>query len=184
MSIIYGKRIRLRAVEREDVAKFHVWVNDPEVTFGLAMYLPLSMRDEEEWFAALSKRDPAERPLSIEIRKGKTWKLIGNCGAFSMDIVNRSSELGIMIGDKSEWNKGYGAEAMTLLLKHGFETLNMNRVFLRVYAENVRAVRSYEKAGFVLEGRMREAVYKHGKYDDVLFMSVLRSEWMSRMKEK
>lgn len=184
MSIIHGKRIRLRAVEREDIAKFHEYVNDPEVTRSLALYLPMSLADEEHWFENLGKRDPNEKPLAIEMRKGKGWTLIGNCGVFAIDWTNRSAELGIMIGEKSEWNKGYGAEAMSLLLRHGFETLNLNRLFLRVYSENVRAVRSYEKAGFVLEGRQREAVYKHGNYDDVLFMSVLRSEWMSRNKEK
>lgn len=183
MSIIYGKRLRLRAVERGDVPKFHEWVNDPEVTRGLSMYIPFSLTDEENWFESLAKRDMREKPLAIEMRKGKSWRLIGNCGTFGIDDVNRSAELGIMIGEKSEWNKGYGAEAMTLLLMHGFETLNLNRIFLRVYTENVRAVRSYEKAGFVLEGRMREAVYKHGRYDDILLMSVLRSEWMARGKE-
>lgn len=184
MSIIYGKRIRLRAVEQEDVAKFHEWVNDPEVTRGLAMYLPYSMKDEESWFENVGKHDPHEKPFAIDIKKGKGWKLIGNCGTFGISLVNRNCELGIMIGDKAEWNKGYGAEAMSLLLQHGFETLNLNRIFLRVYEDNVRAVRSYEKAGFVLEGRQRQAVYKHGKYEDVLFMSVLRSEWDSRKKEK
>jgi RimJ/RimL family protein N-acetyltransferase len=184
MSIIYGKRIRLRAVEHEDVQKFHEWINDPEVTHSLAMYLPMSMQDELNWFEGFSKRDPHEKPLAIDIRKGKAWKLIGNCGVFGIELTHRSAELGIMIGDKSEWNKGYGAEAMTLLLRHCFETLNLNRAFLRVYEDNVRAVRSYEKAGFILEGRQRQAVYKNGKYEDVLFMSVLRSEWDKRMKEK
>jgi RimJ/RimL family protein N-acetyltransferase len=184
MSMVYGKRIRLRAVEREDVQKFHEWVNDPEVTRNLGLYLPMSMQDETTWFEGLGKRDPNEKPLAIEIRKGKAWKLIGNCGAFGIDTVNRSAELGIMIGAKEEWNKGYGSEAMTLLLQHGFETLNLHRIFLRVYEENVRAVRSYEKAGFVFEGKLRQAVYKHGNYDDVLIMSVLRSEWDSRNKEK
>lgn len=184
MSMIYGERVRLRANEREDVAKFHKWINDPEVTRGLALYLPMSMADEENWFDNLSKRDPNEKPLAIEIRKGKAWKLIGNCGVFGIELTHRSGELGIMIGNKSEWDKGYGSEAMTLLLRHTFETLNLNRAFLRVYADNVRAVRSYEKAGFVLEGRLREAVYKHGKYDDVLIMSVLRSEWMKRKKKE
>lgn len=184
MSIIYGKRIRLRAVEREDVQKFHEWVNDPEVTRGLVMIMPMSMRDETEWFEGLSKRELNQRPLSIEIRKGKGWKLIGNCGVFGIEWENRSGELGIMIGEKSEWNKGYGAEGMSLLLKHGFETLNLNRIYLRVYAYNIGAVRAYEKAGFILEGRLREAVYKLGKYDDVLIMSVLRSDWDSQKKEK
>lgn len=184
MSIIYGERVRLRANERGDVAKFHEWINDPEVTRGLALYLPMSMTDEENWFDGLSKRDPNERPLSIEVRKGRVWKLVGNCGVFGIELTHRSGELGIMIGDKTEWDKGYGSEAMTLLLRHAFETLNLNRAFLRVYADNTRAVRSYEKAGFVLEGRLREAVYKHGKYDDVLIMSVLRSEWMKRKKKE
>ena len=184
MSIIYGKRVRLRAAERDDISKFHEWVNDPEVTRGLALYLPMSFADEENWFNTLAKRDQKEKPLAIEIRKGKNWKLVGNCGVFDLDPVSSSAELGIMIGDKSEWNKGYGSEVMSLLVKHCFETLNLNRAFLKVYTENIRAVRSYEKAGFVLEGRLREAVYKHGKYDDVLIMSVLRSEWTSRNKEK
>lgn len=184
MSMIYGERVRLRAVEREDVNKFHKWVNDPEVTLGLYLYLPMSMTDEESWFNSLTKRDQDEKPLAIEVRKGKNWKLIGNCGVFGIEHVNSSAELGIMIGDKSEWNKGYGCEVMTLLLRHCFETLNLNRAYVRVYTENIRAVRSYEKAGFVLEGRLREAVYKIGKFDDVLIMSVLRSEWMSRRKEK
>lgn len=183
MSVIYGKRVRLRAVERGDVGKFHEWVNDPEVTRGLSLYLPMSMADEESWFNSLANRDQKVKPLAIEIRKGRNWKLIGNCGVFDIDAVNRSAELGILIGDKSEWNKGYGSEVMSLLARHCFETLNLNRAFLRVYTENIRAVRSYEKAGFVLEGRLREAVYKSGKYDDVLIMSVLRSEWTARTKE-
>ncbi|MDP1714796.1 MAG: GNAT family protein [Anaerolineales bacterium] len=184
MSMIYGERVRLRAVEREDVKKFYEWVNDPEVTRGLALYLPMSMTDEENWFNSMKQRDPKEKPLAIEVRKGKGWKLIGNCGVFGIEHVNSSAELGIMIGDKSEWDKGYGSEVMTLLLRHCFETLNLNRAYVRVYTENIRAVRSYEKAGFVLEGRLREAVYKIGKYEDVLFMSVLRSEWVSRRKEE
>ena len=73
MSIIYGERVRLRANEREDLPKFHEWVNDPDVTRHLALYLPMSMMDEEKWLE--SHRDPHEKPLSIEIRKGKGWKL-------------------------------------------------------------------------------------------------------------
>jgi len=177
MSIIYGDRVRLRAVERKDVEPFHEWINDPEVTAGLALYLPMSMRDEEGWFEGLASRPPQEKPLAIDCRAGEGWKLIGNSGFFDLDHTARSGEIGIMIGDKSYWNRGYGTEAMSLLLRHGFETLNLNRISLRVYARNLRAIRSYEKAGFSHEGRLREAVYKRGAYDDVLIMSVLRSEW-------
>lgn len=183
MSIIYGERIRLRAVERDDLKKYHEWLNDPEVTRGLAMNLPLSMVDEESWFNAMSQRRPSEKPFAIDIKKGKNWKLIGSCGFHNIEDQNRCGEVGIVIGDKTEWNKGYGTETMTLLQQHGFETLNLNRVYLRVYADNVRAVRSYEHAGFVLEGRLREANYKHGKYEDVLLMGVLRSEYVKRKKK-
>jgi diamine N-acetyltransferase len=184
MSRIYGERIRLRAVEREDVKFFVEWLNDPEVTFGLSMYLPMSLADEEKWFEGLANRTPPEKPLAIEMREGDGWKLIGNSGFFDMDSVTRSAEVGILIGEKSVWNQGFGTETMRLLLLHGFETLNLNRVFLRVYVENPRAVRAYEKAGFKLEGTMREAAFKKGKFLDVHMMSVLRREWDARQKEK
>lgn len=184
MSMIYGECLRLRAAEREDVKKFCVWVNDPDVTRYLSLYLPMSTVDEENWFERMTKREQSEKTLVIEARDGNGWKMIGNCGVFGVDPVNRLGELGIMLGEKDEWNKGYGTEAMLLLVRHCFDTLNLNRAYLHVYAENQRAKRSYEKAGFVEEGRLRESVYKHGKYDDVIVMSVLRSEWIARMKEK
>jgi RimJ/RimL family protein N-acetyltransferase len=184
MSVMYGERVRLRAAERADVEKFCVWVNDPEVTRYLSLYLPMSRVDEENWFEAMTKRDQREKTLVIEVRDGDGWKMIGNCGVFDIDLVNSLAELGIMLGEKDEWNKGYGTETMVLLLRHCFDTLNLNRVYLRVYAENLRAKRSYDKAGFVEEGRQREGVYKHGKYDNVVIMSVLRSEWIARKKEK
>ncbi|HXF84362.1 MAG TPA: GNAT family protein [Anaerolineales bacterium] len=178
MSIIYGRRIRLRAIERSDVEKFHQWVNDPEVTAGLALYLPMSFREEEKWFEEIANRPKEEMPFAIERREKKDdWRLIGNCGIFGIDWRARSGEIGIMIGEKSVWDQGYGTESVQTLVRHGFETLNLNRLFLRVYGENRRAQRAYEKAGFVLEGCLRQAVYKHGRYDDVLIMSILRSEW-------
>jgi RimJ/RimL family protein N-acetyltransferase len=184
MSMIYGERVRLRAAEREDVKSFCVWVNDPDVTRYLSLYLPMSTVDEENWFNAMTQRSQSEKTLVIEVRDGNGWKMIGNCGVFDIDPVSRLGEIGIMLGEKDEWNKGYGTETMLLLVNHCFETLNFNRTYLRVYAENQRAKRAYEKAGFVEEGRLREAAYRQGKYDDVIIMSVLRSEWIARMKEK
>ena len=175
--MICGDRVRLRAVERSDLPQFQQWLNDPEVIANLSTYLPLSMTDEEQWFQGVSRSQPDEKPLAIEVKQGRGWRLIGNCGFFNLEWANRSTEFGIFIGDKSVWDKGYGTEAVRLLVRHGFETLNLHRIYLRVYSTNPRGKRAYEKAGFVLEGTMREAVYRRGSYADVNIMSVLRSDW-------
>jgi len=183
MSTVYGERVRLRGAERSDLEKFVEWINDPEVTAGLTLFLPMSSVDEEKWFDDIMKRPQAQKPLVIDMKDDDGWRLIGNSSFFDFDWVARSAEVGIMIGEKSVWNQGYGTEVMALLLRHGFRTLNLNRVYLQVFAENKRAIRTYEKVGFVHEGRKRQAVYKNGKYSDILFMSVLREEWDARNEE-
>jgi diamine N-acetyltransferase len=189
--MIYGERIRLRGMERSDLPRFVTWLNDPEVNIGLAIYPVLSQVEEENWFENIQKKPQAEHPLVIEIRMPRSpvqgeplstpnsrppevdWIPIGDCSFFNLDRTNRSCELGIVIGEKRFWNQGFGTETMGLLLKFGFETLNLHRIYLRVFASNPRAIRAYEKAGFVLEGRLREAVFINGKYVDILIMSVL-----------
>ena len=183
MSTIYGKRVRLRAVERSDLPKFHAWVNDPDVTAGLTIFLPMSNLDEEKWFENVMQRPQEEKPLAIDIPEGKDWRLIGNCSFFDFDWIARAAEIGIILGDKSVWNQGYGTEVMSLMQLHGFRTLNLNRIFLRVNSDNNHAIRTYEKVGFVSEGKLRQAVYKNGEYNDVILMSVLRDEWDARNKE-
>ena len=175
--MIYGERIRLRAITRDDLPLFVEWLNDPEVTQGLMVYLPFSIEDEEAWFESMRKAPQAEHPLMIEICTEEGWEAIGNCGLFSIDWRIRQAEFGIVIGAKQHWNKGYGTEALALIIEHGFATLNLNRIFLRVYENNPRAARSYEKAGLSIEGRLRQGHYDNGKYFDVLIMSILRSEW-------
>jgi len=175
--MIYGERIRLRHVEKEDLPAFVEWLNDPEVTEHLFMVLPISSAEEERWFEKLAGLPPEEQPLVIEMKTGQGWRTIGNSGFHHIEWKNRSAEGGIVIGDKALWNQGYGTETMRLLVQHGFGTLNLNRIFLVVYEPNKRAIRAYEKAGFILEGRLRQASYKDGRYQDEFIMGILRSEW-------
>lgn len=175
--MIIGQGIRLRAIEREDLPRFVTWMNDPEVRQGLNLIYPLSMAQEERWFEQMLQRHPAEQVLGIEVEIGGVWTLIGTCGLHNVDWVNRQAELGISIGDKAFWNRGYGRRAVRLLLRHAFNTLNLNRIYLRVYETNPRAIRAYEHAGFTLEGRLRQARFQNGHYVDELIMSILRSEW-------
>jgi diamine N-acetyltransferase len=182
--MIYGKRVRLRAIERSDLAEYHKWLNDPDVTEGLWHYLPLSMDDEDGWFEKMRAQDAEQRPLAIEIRQDEMWRLAGNVGLMDLRWANRSAELGIFIGDKTLWDQGYGTEAVELMLQHAFDTLNLYRVYLRVYATNRRAQRSYQKAGFQPEGTLREAVFRHGRYVDMHIMGILRPEWRAAREGK
>ncbi len=189
--MIYAENIRLRAPERTDIPLFVEWLNDPEVRQGLLLHLPLSRADEERWFDDMLQRPAYEHPLTIEVRidyvprgeleEDDTWRPIGNCGYDNFDWRCRSVEVGIFIGDKSFWNRGIGTQVIRLMLQHSFQTLNMNRVYLQVYETNPRAIRAYEKAGFVHEGRKRQGMYKDGNYCDILQMSVLRQEWENSM---
>lgn len=175
--MINGERIRFRGMERSDLPRFVDWVNDSDVRRGISSFLPMSMAREERWFEDMLKKPIEEHPFAMEIRDGEKWVLAGSVGLMHIDWISRKAEIGIMIGEKRYWNKGYGTEAMRLILQHGFETLNLHRLYLRVFSDNLGAIRAYEKAGFVHEARMREAHFADGEYKDDLMMSLLRPEW-------
>ncbi len=175
--MITGSRTRLRGIERDDIARFTVWMNDPEVIENLQVRSPFSFASEEKWFERNLTKPLEEQVLAVEARTPAGWVHIGNCGFHNVNWLNRSTELGIAIGEKAYWSQGHGTDAVRLLLRYGFNELNLNRICLHVYSFNTRAIRCYEKAGFVLEGRLRQDVFHHGEYVDALVMSVLRSEW-------
>jgi RimJ/RimL family protein N-acetyltransferase len=182
--MIFGERIRFRAVEQADLESLARWINDPEVRRGIGFYLPGSLADEQNWFEEMRSKPPVERNLAIDAREldvdgNETWQLIGTWSFFNFDQRNASAEFGIMIGEKAYWDRGYGTEAVGLLVKHGFDTLNLHRIFLRVFETNQRAIRAYEKAGFTHEGLQRKAEFREGKYIDVLVMSILRQEYLA-----
>lgn len=178
--MITGKRTRLRAIEREDIPRFVTWLNDREVLRGLLLYNPMSVAQEENWYENILKQPLPEQPLAIDALVGQDWLHIGNCGLHSLSWKDRCAEVGIFIGEKQFWSQGFGSEAMELMLYHAFADLNLNRIYLHVYENNPRAIHSYEKVGFVHEGRLRQDIYKDGQYLDVLVMGMLRAEWQAR----
>lgn len=176
--MLIGKKVRLRAIEREDLPNCVRWLNDRDVTEFLLQSSPMSQAMEEKWFDdQLSISPTSGQVLVIEAQVGADWVHIGNTGLHHIEQVTREAEFGIFIGEKSYWNQGFGREATLLTLKHGFEDLNLNRIYLHVFEMNPRGIAAYKAAGFVQEGTLREAVYKNGRYYNVLVMSVLHSEW-------
>lgn len=172
-----GERIYLRAPEKGDIDLFLKWINDPEIHRFVLRYRPLGREEEEEWLAGLPKRQ--EDVVFVIVRKEKD-EPIGSCGLHRISLPNRSAELGITIGEKRYWSQGYGREAMGLLCGYGFESLNLNRIGLSVYEYNPRGQRCYEKLGFRIEGRRRQARFWDGRYWDVLEMGLLVEEWHNR----
>ncbi|HID86791.1 MAG TPA: N-acetyltransferase [Anaerolineae bacterium] len=176
--MIEGEKVKLRAIEREDIPRFVRWLNDRELLGYLTRYMPLSKAEEERWFER-QLEDESGRIFAIETREGVH---IGNIGLHEIDWKNGHAELGIFIGEKEYWGQGYGTDAILTLLDFAFNEMNLHRVYLRVLAFNHRAIRCYEKCGFALEGTEREAVFRDGRYHDQLLMGILREEFNTRLK--
>jgi RimJ/RimL family protein N-acetyltransferase len=169
-----GAKVYLRPLEREDAPLLVPWFNDPDVTRTLLTYRPQTLRVEE---AFLDRVGQSEHDLVLGVVVRETDGLVGVTGLHKIDFRNRHGSFGISIGEKAEWGKGYGTEATWLVVKHAFETLNLNRVWLHVHEFNLRGRRSYEKVGFRQEGVLRQDCYRDGRYWDTFVMAVLREEW-------
>lgn len=172
---ILGKKIYLRALERSDIPLCTRWINDP----GTHPYIytgtfPYNEERETKWFENLyNSNDRLE--LGICLTEGDT--LIGTCGFIRIDWVHRWAIFGIILGESEYRDKGLGTEATLLMLKHAFDTLNLQRVELGVFSTNTMAIKCYTKAGFEIEGTLRSKTYKNGRYVDEIVMSVLKEKW-------
>lgn len=174
--MIVGERVRLRPIERDDLPRFVEWFGDPEVRHHLAVYLPFSLAQEERWFENLLERLERRQDVALAIETAEGVH-IGSIGLHAINWKDRNAELGIAIGEKAHWGQGYGTDAIRTMLGLAFRELNLHRVVLRVDADNARAIRCYEKAGFQREGTSREAVFREGKYVDQHIMSILQLEF-------
>jgi len=173
---IVGDRIYLRPLEMEDVDSFVMWLSDKEIRQNLGGTTPFNKIRGREYIEKLYK-DDRNTNLGIVLKDGD--ELIGSTGLHDISTVHRNAEIDIVIGNKSFWSKGYGTEALKLMLGYGFDQLNLHKIFLRVFCYNPRAIRVYEKVGFKREAVSREHVYMNGEYCDDYTMGILEDEWRS-----
>jgi ribosomal-protein-alanine N-acetyltransferase len=173
-----GSRVYLRPLEREDLnSRYLSWLNDPEVTrFMETGKFPTTARDLEKFYDEVTG---TRNQVILAVADKKSGQHIGNVKLGPIHWIHHCATFGIMIGDKKFWGKGVGLEATRLMVEYGFDRLNLRRIDLGVFAEHDTAVRCYEKAGFKVEGRMRESLFQDGKYVDRLLMALLRSEYKS-----
>lgn len=176
---LIGKKCYLSPIDPEDSEIFTRWLNDQEVTDNLTLAsLSVSLKKERE----ILERLAAEHNYSII--DAATDSIIGNCGFMDLDYLNRTAEIGIFIGEKSYWNKGYGSEAISLLIDYGFNKLDLHNIMLKVYAFNERAVRCYEKIGFRRIGRRRESVRRNRSVHHTLYMDILPKDFYKTNKKQ
>lgn len=163
--------VYLRALESSDLDRTWKWHNDSGLYDMLVSpFRYVSRAAEEEWIRRKAAYAQTEIQLAICLTEGDQH--IGNIHLTDIDWVARHAGVGIFIGEEEHWSKGYGQQAMRLILRHAFSDLGLRRVYLTVLDDNPRAIRAYEKCGFVVEGRLRQHAYKRGKFRDLVFMGV------------
>ena len=172
--MIPGDRLSLWALERHDILTVYKWVNDPDViSTAIQWHFPLSLEDVENWFIGVSS-NPGVKVFSIRTNDGN---FIGMIELNNIDWKNRKADLGIILGEKEYWGKGYGEEAMRLLVDFAFKQLNLHRLGASVLEVNDRSLGLFKKLGFKEEGRLRDAIFQDGKYHTLILLSLLRDEW-------
>ncbi len=170
---LVGERAVLRPLELADAERFVKWFNDPAVHRFLTRR-KITLKEERVWIRSIPKRK-GEVHFAIETREGVH---IGSVGLNEINRRDKYAIFGIVIGDKRYWSKGYGTEAMKLIVDYGFRRLKLHRIELDVYDYNARGIKLYRRLGFKFEGKKRERVRWKRKYYDVLQMGILRREWL------
>ena len=171
---ISGKNVYLSPISLEDVGIYTKWLNDMEITDRINKSCFVTNEvSEKAWIEnSLSNRLSNFAIINIE-----NDKLIGNCSFNKIDQISRTATIGIFIGDKENRGKGYGSEALKLLLNFGFNYLNLNNIDLHVFSFNENAIACYKKVGFKEYGRRHSAYFCNGKYHDVIYMEILSNEF-------
>ena len=176
--MLKSERIILRGIRRDDLPQLWLYSNDAEVELlhSADPPMPKSLESMQARFDQDALKGDRSTWFAIETE----GKLIGTCGLHSFDRFRGTphhAELGIGIGDRNYWGRGYGREAVKLLLSYGFSYWNLHRIYLETSSSNARAIRCYLACGFLEEGRLREHEWQNGHYVDTVMMGILRTEW-------
>lgn len=175
--MLKGKKVRLRELRKEDLEVINEIANEEDVIINLSTRIPAPMPlgVEQSWFEGYIKNFGKDFvQFVIEKQDGTA---IGKCGTGHIDWKNACATVWIFIGKDENRGKGYGTEALSLFVSFIFEEMNMNRVQLLVFDYNKRAISSYEKIGFVVEGEYKQEIFRYGRYNNVYQMSILKREY-------
>lgn len=173
--MLIGERTTLRPLERPDLPVIAGWRNDPEVRPHFFTPYLIALSGQDKWYDGYLS---CGNSVIFIIQPRDTQQCIGMIGLDHIDHRNQSAEYGrMLIADPKLRGRGYARDATLTLLRHAFMDLNLNRIYLRAYADNDGALGLYERCGFVREGIERAALFMGGHFCDLVLMSILRSEF-------
>ena len=174
---IIGTKCCLSPIDINDSEKYAEWYNDQDVTMALNIFTKnISLETAKEIIKDISK----DHNYAIIAKISN--EIIGFCGFKNIDYLNQTAGVGITLGNKNFWNKGYGTEALSLLLNYGFTALNIHNIFLTVLSNNNRAIKCYEKIGFKKIGSRRESLMRNRQKNDEIYMDILCEEFYCKNK--
>jgi diamine N-acetyltransferase len=169
-----GEKVSLGPPRRDLLPLYLRWINDFEVSRTLMGWQPMTMEAEEDWYNEVA-RSQSHRLFTVYEKE--SLRPVGGVGLHDINLRHSTAEMGLMIGEKSCWGKGYGTEATRLMLDYGFNGLSLHNIMLRVHSHNERGIRAYRRAGFKEIGRQREAFRLGGRAWDVIYMDCLAHEF-------
>jgi UDP-4-amino-4,6-dideoxy-N-acetyl-beta-L-altrosamine N-acetyltransferase len=169
--MISGEAISLRSFARRHLEETRLWANDPELTRLMDRARPVSDLEHEEWFAHLHEKTDR---VYFAIETNEDNHHIGNVWLWDIDWRHRRAELRIVIGNKAHQKRGCGTEAISFICDYAFERLNLHKIYAYVLSINESARHAFERAGFVLEGTLREDRWVDGRYVDVYFLGKIK----------
>jgi len=173
--MLRGNKVYLRPFEEDDIKNTVKWLNSIELGALIDRVIPSTMHEREEWFHAISRDKTA---VTFAIALAKNDHHIGNCGLMNIDNRSRRAQFWIYLAD-GYTGHGFGNEAMKLILDYAFQSLNLNRIYLYVVSTNIHALQFYQKIGFKIEGTFREHVYLKGRYEDAIWLGILKNDYYS-----
>lgn len=175
-------RIFLRHLEVTDSGRVHKWHNDPELFSTLfSPFHPVSVQTVEEWIR--KRTQYSEKEINFAICLKSNSQHIGNTYIRDIDWVNRCGIIQMFIGDVEHRNKGYGKQALRLMVDYAFLTLGLNRIGGQLFASNVASLKICQNVGYREEGKLRQRVYQDGQFHDALIIGVCRDDW-EKMRPK
>lgn len=168
--------VKLAPLQPEHVAQFYTWLRDSKVIkYSLSAFQNMTTTKQiDQWFAATLQQ---ANSLNLGIFLEETNVLIGYAGLSGISVTNQSSEYFIFIGDKTSWRKSVDTAVTKQIVCIGFTSYQLNRIMLTVSESNTAGLKAYTKAGFIVEGRLRQATCRQGVFHDKIVMSVLKAEW-------